>query len=29
MFLVVDEAACVLAHGWIDGDAFDRLTIPD
>lgn len=29
MFLVVDEAACVLAHGWIDGDAFDRLTISD
>jgi len=25
MFLVVDEEDCVLAHGWIDGEVFDRL----
>jgi hypothetical protein len=25
MYLLLDPADCILAHGWIDGDTFDRL----
>lgn len=27
MYLVVDESDCIRAHGWIDGEVFDRLQI--
>jgi hypothetical protein len=25
MYLLLDPADCVLAHGWIDGETFDRV----
>ena len=26
MYLLLDSADCILAHGWIDGETFDRVT---